>query len=56
MQGKGFLKIHRSYLVNLQHISLIEKESVLLDQGSRVPMSRRRREEIKQQFQRWLMG
>lgn len=56
MQGKGFLKIHRSYLVNLQHISLIEKESVLLDQGGRVPMSRRRREEIKQQFQRWLMG
>lgn len=46
----GFLQPHRSYLVNYRYISCIGKESIVLDNKTEIPLSRRRIAEIKQQF------
>lgn len=51
---KGFIRTHRGYLVNCRHIYRIDQDCVLLDQGSQVPMSRLRRQEVKSAFQRWI--
>lgn len=46
----GFLQPHRSYLVNYRYIFCIQKDTILLDNKVEIPLSRRRRSEIQQQF------
>ena len=52
----GFLKPHRSFLVNYKYISVIEKDLILLDNGERIPLSRNRVTEIKRQFMQYING
>ena len=47
---KGFVQCHRSYLVNLQHISAIVRTEVVLDDGARLPISRRAQKEVNEAF------
>ncbi len=49
----GFIQIHRSYLVNPAFIYLIDNDSVTLDDGERLPMSRNRRNDVKDSFFHW---
>lgn len=46
----GFLRIHSGYLVNYLAIFSIDKTSVLLDHGLRLPLSRYRAARVKQEF------
>lgn len=50
LAGHHFLKPHRSYLVNCRYIFYIGKTEVILTEHSKVPMSRGKQDEIKQQF------
>ena len=43
-----FVRCHRSYLVNLQHISAIVKAEVVLDNGKRLPLSRNASKEVNE--------
>ena len=45
-----FLKPHRSYLVNARHVQSVGRESVALDDGTSVPLSRNRAHEVREQF------
>lgn len=56
LKPHGFLQVHRSYLVNPYYIYRIDTDTVLLDQGERVPLSRRRREQLTEEFFRWSRG
>ncbi|MFK5855449.1 MAG: response regulator [Bacteroidota bacterium] len=48
---KGFLRCHRSFLVNHFHIKTIRnQDSFLLQDNSTVPISRRRKSEVKSWF------
>jgi len=38
--GAGFVKCHRSYLVSLKHISQILKTELVMDDGTKLPLSR----------------
>lgn len=46
----GFLKPHRSYLVNYRKIRMIEKSEIILDNGERIPLSRYQAETIREQY------
>ena len=50
MQEFGFLRVHKSWLVNFRFIHQIRREEILLKNGEIVPMSRRRSNEIRQQY------
>lgn len=50
LQPHGFLRPHKSWLVNYRHIHQIYRDEVILDCGEHVPMSRRRTSEIRQQY------
>ncbi len=50
LQNEDFIKIHRSFLVNMSSITKIQKDSVLLKNGHELPLSRNMREEVKQAF------
>lgn len=43
----GFIRIHKSYLVNFRYISSIEKNYVLLTCGKQLPLSRLRGDDTK---------
>ena len=45
-----FIKPHRSYLVNYKFISIIKKNELELTDGSCVPISRNRIDEVKRNF------
>ena len=46
MLGEGFLRIHRSFLVNVLHASLSTPDTVLVD-GKELPVSRKYKEAVK---------
>jgi two-component system LytT family response regulator len=47
----GFLRVHKSYLVNKSHVIKVDKEGVLeLSNQMHIPVSRRRKAEILQWF------
>lgn len=49
--GEGLLiKCHRSYLVNLKHVSKIEKEFVIMDDERKIPISRNSYKGVAQAF------
>lgn len=47
---KGFIRIHKGYLVNCDYIRLIQDGQVCLTNGESLPLSRRKVLEAKQQF------
>lgn len=48
--GNSFLRCHRSYIINMNHVDTIETEEFLMRNGCRVPMRQRRRQEIRDAF------
>lgn len=46
----GFLRVHKSFLVNLKHVHNIFKDSITMDNGEVIPLSRHRHKEINQRF------
>lgn len=54
--GDEFIRVHRSYLVNLEHIKKIAKTEILLEDGSVVPLSRRKYTDVNMAFIRHFGG
>lgn len=50
LKSKGFIRIHKSYLVNFRSIYSIEAKNVKLTDGSYLPLSRNRIEEVKKKL------
>lgn len=47
---ESVIKCHRSYLVNLQHVSVVLKEELVLDNREKVPLSRNLRKAANDAF------
>ena len=46
----GFIRTHKSFLVNISHIYNIFKDSITMDNQDVLPMSKHKRKEINQEF------
>lgn len=55
MVGERFLPVHRSYVINSQHISIIKRYEITMADGSRIPVPAKKykavRESIEQLYQ-----
>ena len=47
---RGFIRCHRSYLVNVQHILAVVKSELILDDKRRLPVSRNSEKAVNQAF------
>ena len=54
--GEGFVRCHRSYLVNLAYISRLSKTEVILDGGERLPLSRGAARQVHRAFVLYYTG
>ena len=50
----GFLRPHKSWLVNFRYIHQIFREEIILKSGDHIPLSRRRTNEIRLQYSKLL--
>lgn len=50
-----FLKIHRSYLVNLRYVQAVSGESVRTSNGNIIPVARQRRSQVQEAYMRFLL-
>lgn len=53
LPGDSFVKIHRSFCVNLMHVSRITRKSCFLDEGMELPLSRGAYQEVNEAFLRY---
>lgn len=53
LRGEGFLRVHKSYLVNMRYIESLRSEGVLLRGGTELPVSRRKFSESKLCYMNW---
>lgn len=54
LKGLGFVRIHRSLLVNMYHIDSLERDSVLLLNKERLYISRYRYGEVRLELERYI--
>lgn len=52
----GFVRCHRSYLVNLRYVKSIGRAEVKLDNGVSIPLSRRLHNEVNSSFIKFYTG
>lgn len=53
MQLPGFLRCHKSYMVNMNYIKYLSAEGVILKSGKKIPVSRSKYQESKEAFMRY---
>lgn len=54
LQGKGFFRCHKSYLVNLKYVNVYNRQEVVLDNGERIAIARRRYEEFSREILKYM--
>lgn len=50
LEGDGFIKTHRSYLINANHIKEIKHRMVILDNGKELPISKYRIKQVRVKY------
>jgi len=50
LSGNGFIRIHKSYLANIEHIRIIDGHKVLLTNDMSLPISKARYKQVKNSF------
>lgn len=52
----GFIRIHKSYLVNFRYINFINQKEIILDDGNKLPISRGKLDSAKLALMRFSRG
>ena len=55
LSGKGFIRVHRSYLVNYEHIYVINRQTIELKSQEMIQVNPHKTGEIKKIYQQFLM-
>ena len=56
LTGLGFLRIHKGYLLNYRFIRRIGDNEVTLTSGEKLPVSRRKYQEIRDAYMEWMQN
>lgn len=56
LQGHAFMRVHKSYIINLRHISEINKSRVILDTGASISIGDSYRERLTEYVNKKFLG
>lgn len=54
LQGKGFFRCHKSYLVNLKYVDVYNRQELVLDNGERIAIAKRRYEAFCEEILKYM--
>ena len=54
LKNKGFLRIHKGFLVNLEHVKILKTENLELDDGELLPIGKSYSDEAKNSILRYM--
>ena len=54
LEGKGFFRCHKSYLINLRHVDGYSRQEAILDNGERIVIAKRRYEEFRREILKFM--
>ena len=54
LSGKSFIRIHKGFIVNLQHVFALCGDELKLDSGDILPIGRSNKETLKQSLMRYM--
>ncbi len=54
--GNQFIRVHRAFLVNMEHMKKITKTEILLENGEKIPLARRKYSEVNLAFINYFGG
>lgn len=54
LQGSDFLRIHKGFLVNLEHIKILKSDTLELDSGAKLPIGKSYSEAAKESILRYM--
>lgn len=55
LQGKDFIRIHRSYIVNCFYIRKLSRNMLIITDGTELPVSEKYTKDVQQQFSKYLL-
>jgi len=55
LSGKGFVRTHRSYLVNCYYIQKLKRSSLFLTDGTEIPVSGKYTQSVQEEFSKYLL-
>mgnify|MGYP001662191449 FL=1 len=50
LAGKGLVRVHAGYMVAMKYCAKIEKGQIVMEDGTEIPISRDRKNMVKEQF------
>ncbi|MFA6808502.1 MAG: LytTR family DNA-binding domain-containing protein [Eubacteriales bacterium] len=56
LKNQNFVRIHKSFIVNLKYIRNIFREQLVLENGELLPLSRRKSHELREKFLGYIKG
>lgn len=54
LRGRGFFRCHKSYLVNLKYVDVYNRQELVLDNGERIAIARRRYEDFCREILKYM--
>lgn len=54
LRDKGFFRCHKSYLLNLKHVDVYNRQEAILENGEKIMIAKRRYEEFCQEILRFM--
>lgn len=55
LESQGFIRVHRSYLVNMAHVVLFEKQHISLTNGAKLAIGRAYQSDIRSRFNSFIL-
>lgn len=49
-EDRSFLRVHKSFLINMNHIKKLEQRNILMESGRRIPVSKTRAADVKREY------
>lgn len=54
LSTNGFIRVHKGYLVNQQHIEILRKDEIVMSDNTVIPISRANKDVVKEKIMRYM--
>lgn len=56
MENKNFIRVHKSFVVNLRYVGKLTQNGVIMENETRIPVSKARASDVKREYLKFVSG